>query len=114
MHTVVELSGFTAKASRILSDDEKVDAVTMISANPLCGDLIRGTGGIRKVRLALSGRGKSGGARVVYYFRNEGMPVYLLTVFAKNEKENLSQSERNQLKSLVHLIVREWKERNPK
>src|SRR5262245_44930631 len=52
--------------------------------------LMEGTGGVRKVRFVVGGRGKSGGVRVVYYFHNEAMPVYLLTVFAKNEKANLS------------------------
>jgi hypothetical protein len=73
----------------------------MIAQEPASGDLIEGTGGIRKVRFAVGGRGKSGGIRVVYYFHGETMPVYLLTMFAKNEKANLTKAERNALARLV-------------
>jgi len=59
--------------------------------------VIPGTGGIRKVRVAASGRGKRGGARVIYLFGGDNVPVFLLAVFAKNEKSDLSQAERNNL-----------------
>ncbi|WP_240932955.1 type II toxin-antitoxin system RelE/ParE family toxin [Pelagibius litoralis] len=62
------------------------------------------TGGIRKVRFATQGKGKSGSVRVAYYFYNETLPVFLLTVFAKNEKDNLSKDERNKLRRLVTAI----------
>jgi RelE toxin of RelEB toxin-antitoxin system len=71
---------------------------------PKCGDVIRGTGGFRKVRVARKGMGKSGGARVVYIWRNERFPVFLITVFPKNEKENLSMAERNALKKRADSI----------
>jgi len=58
----------------------------MLARDPECGEIIQGTGGVRKVRVALPGRGKSGGARVIYYFHSERLPVFALTVFAKNEK----------------------------
>jgi hypothetical protein len=64
-------------------------------------DLIRGTGGFRKVWVARKGMGKSGGARVVYIWHNERFPVFLVTVFAKNQKENLSMAERYALKKLA-------------
>ena len=63
-----------------------------------------GTGGVRKVRVALGGRGKSGGARVIYYFHSERLPVFALTVFAKNEKANLSPAERNAMAAVVRAI----------
>lgn len=69
----------------------------MVAANPECGDLISGTGGFRKVRVARPGMGKRGGARVIYIFRNESFPVFLITAYAKNEKENLTKRERNEL-----------------
>jgi len=114
MITVSENAEFIAQAKGILSEQEISDTITMIAANPMCGDLIRGTGGIRKVRVALSGRGKSGGARVVYYFRNADMPIYMLAVFAKNEKDNLSNSDRNHLKKFVEATVTNWKKRHAK
>ena len=72
--------------------------MALVAADPECADLIRGTGGCRKVRVAGKGMGKSGGARVVYIWRNERFPVFLITVFPKNEKENLSMAERNTLR----------------
>lgn len=74
------------------------EIVTRIAADPKCGDLMRETGGFRKLRVRVGARGKSGGARVVYIYRNESFPVFLMTVFAKNEKANLTKRERNELK----------------
>ena len=66
---------------------------------------------MRKLRWARDGRGKSGGVRVIYYFHSEAMPLYLLTMFAKNERANLSKAERNALAGLVELLVQIWLER---
>ncbi len=76
-----------------------------LAAHPAAGDLIEGTGGVRKLRWARDGRGKSGGVRVIYYVHSDAMPLYLLTMFAKNERANLSKAERNELASLVDLLV---------
>lgn len=76
----------------------------LLAADPLCGDLIQGTGGVRKIRFAIQGRGKSGGVRVVYYYYNETRPLFLLTVFSKNEKDNLTMVERNSLAKLVKAL----------
>ena len=78
----------------------------MVAQEPTCGVLIEGTGGVRKVRFAVGSRGKSGGVRIVYYFHSEAMPVYLLTLFAKNEKANLTKAERNALARLVTALKR--------
>ena len=85
--------------------------VEYLAAHPTAGDLIEGTGGVRKLRWARDGRGKSGGVRVIYYFHSESMPLYLLTMFAKNERANLSKAERNELAGLVDLLVQVWFER---
>ncbi len=69
----------------------------MVAKNPECGDLIQGTGGLRKVRLGIRGRGKSGGARIIYFYFGLSYPVFLLSVFAKNEKVDLDAKERKQL-----------------
>lgn len=79
--------------------------------NPGAGDLIEGTGGVRKLRWARDGRGKSGGVRVIYCLHSEAMPLYLLTMFAKNERANLSKAERNALANLVDVLVQIWLER---
>jgi hypothetical protein len=76
-----------------------------LAQSPKAGALIQGTGGIRKLRWAREGAGKRGGARVIYYFHNERIPLYLLTIFGKGERANLSQTERNELAKLVKLLV---------
>ena len=73
---------------------------------------MEGSGGIRKLRWARSGRGKSGGIRVVYYFYDETMPLYLLTAFGKNEKASLSKTERNLLAKVVEKLVVLWRQKN--
>jgi len=103
--TVAETEPFQRKVSRLLTEDEKAGLITYLSAFPNAGVLIQGTGGIRKLRWARSGRGKSGGVRVIYYFHNSEMPLYLLTLFGKNEKTNLSKAERNILSRAVKRLV---------
>ena len=85
-------------------DKSKTNVGTGLVGAPECGDVIRGTGGFRKVRVARKGMGKSGGARVVYIWRNERFPVFLITVFPKNQKENLSMAERNALRTRANSI----------
>ena len=106
--TIVELPSYEARLKGRLTEGEAEDVKTVIAADPECGDVMKGTGGIRKVRFAVRGKGKSGGVRVVYYFYNETMPVFLLTVFAKSEKDNLTQRERNELAKLVRLLVESY------
>jgi hypothetical protein len=103
--TVVETAVYVDRSRRCMSEREREEAVKTIAENPDCGDVLVGTGGVRKMRFAVQGRGKSGGVRIVYFFKNEGMPVFMLTVFAKNEKANLSQAERNELAKLVKILV---------
>ena len=96
--TVVETPSYIALAGRLFSEKEREDIVAMVAADPECGDVMSGTGGFRKVRVARGGKGKSGGARVVYIWRNDKFPVFLITVFPKNKKANLTKAERNTLK----------------
>ena len=84
-----------------MSQDECEVMIEMIARDPRAGDLIPGSGGVRKLRIALEGRGKSGGARLIYYYYNDDWPVLLLEVFAKNEKANLSKAQVNTLAKLV-------------
>ena len=104
--TVAELPEYQRRAAKLLSEDERCDVVSYLAAFPKEGDLIRGTGGIRKLRWRQGGRGKSGGVRVIYYFHSDRMPLCLLTVFAKNERADLSQAERNELSKLVRVLVK--------
>jgi len=86
VQTVVETPTYFATANQLFSEEERADIVALVAADPESGDLIRGTGGFRKVRVARKGMGKSGGARVVYIWRNERFPVFLITVFPKRRK----------------------------
>jgi hypothetical protein len=81
-----------------------------LAVHPKAGDLIEGTGGVRKLRWGRGTQGKSGGVRVIYYVHSERMPLYLLTLFAKNEKANISKAERQELNDLVELLVHIWLE----
>jgi hypothetical protein len=104
LHSVLETAEFLAKASKLMSDEQRADVVEMLARDPECGQVMPGTGGIRKVRVALAGRGKSGGARLIYYFHGDRLPVFALTIFAKNEKANLTLAERNAMASVVKAI----------
>jgi hypothetical protein len=103
--TVVETVRFLNDAEPMMSDSEREELVTFVGANPEAGDIIPGTGGVRKIRWALGGRGKRGGARVIYYYHNERLPVFLLAAYGKNEKANLSMAERNAMKRLIPGLV---------
>jgi hypothetical protein len=107
--TVAETGEFINKAKKLLSDRERQELVSYLSAHPASGTVIEGTGGIRKLRWARQGMGKSGGVRVIYYFHNEGMPLYALTLYGKGEKDNLNAAERNDLAKLVVLLVGYWR-----
>ncbi|MDH5221550.1 MAG: type II toxin-antitoxin system RelE/ParE family toxin [Betaproteobacteria bacterium] len=102
--TVAETPEYLRRAERLLSAAERTEVVAYLAAHPRAGDLMQGTGGVRKLRWAHGGRGKSGGARVIYYFHSEAMPLYLLTVYGKKERANLSKAERNDLASLVRIL----------
>lgn len=102
--TVAETPEYIRCADRLLSAADRMEVVQYLAANPKAGDLMQGTGGIRKVRWGRGGRGKSGGVRVIFYFHSHVMPLYLLTVFGKNERANLSKAERNDLAGLVRRL----------
>ena len=106
--TVVETPFFLRKAAGILTSEERTRLIATIGMVPECGEIIPGTGGVRKLRWALPGRRKSGGARVVYYFHNESIPVLMLSIYSKNEKVNLSPAERNMFRSLVPELVQSF------
>ncbi len=103
--TVVETGEFLRHAKSLISDSERAELVAFIGANPEAGEIIPETGGVRKIRWALEGMGKRGGARVIYYYHSKRLPVFLLTAYAKNRKENLSRAERNSMQRLVPALV---------
>jgi hypothetical protein len=82
--------------------------IAFVGAHPQAGDVIPESGDVRKVRWAAKCRGKRGGMRIVYYFHNEALPVFLLTVYSKNQKANLTKAEQNELKTLVPSLVKTY------
>jgi len=108
--TFVRLPEFEKQCKHIdLDEADIMEIENAILDNPAVGVIIRGTGGLRKFRIALQNKGKRGGARVIYidllYYEN----VYLVTAFAKSELDNLTQAERNELKILVKCLETELK-----
>ena len=102
---VVETGEFLKHAKSLMADGGRAELVAFIGANPEAGEIIPESGGLRKIRWALEGMGKRGGARVIYYYHSERLPVFLLSAYAKNRKANLSKAERNAMKRLVPVLV---------
>lgn len=111
MQTVAETPTFTRQAELLFGHEEKQELINFLAANPLAGDIIAGTGGVRKVRFAASGRGKSGGGRVIYYFLDDAMPLYALLVYAKNAKTDLTTQDKKVAADFVKAIKAERKQR---
>jgi len=87
--TFVETRLFTGLVSQYLSDDEYADLQRALIANPEAGDVIRGTGGVRKLRWGVAGRGKRGGIRIIYYVKAQQGQIWMLTLYAKNEEQTI-------------------------
>ena len=110
MHTVAETPIFSRQIDKLFSEDEKRELIVYLAENPLAGDEIPGTGGVRKVRFAASGRGKRGGARVIYYYLDETMPIYALLAYAKNAKDDMTPDEKRAVSALVVVLKATRKE----
>jgi hypothetical protein len=112
MFTVVETPSFLADAKDTgLSDGERFEIVDFIAANPMAGDEIAGSGGARKVRFAGRGKGKSGGYRVVTFYSGEAIPVFLLNIFAKGDRANISKAETNTLRVILGALADTYRAR---
>jgi len=77
MQTIVELPEFLRKSEKLLTASQRIDIINYLAAHPAAGDIMQGTGGIRKLRWSAHGRGKSGGIRIIYYYHNESIPLFL-------------------------------------
>ena len=97
----IESRIFTRILHDYLSDDDYRELQAYLAENPDAGDIIQGTGGIRKVRWAGSGRGKRGGTRIIYYWQVKDSEVYLLNLYSKGEISDLSAEEKKALKRMV-------------
>lgn len=101
LQTVAETPTFTQQADKIFTEEEKNSIIDYLAENPTAGDEIPGTGGVRKIRFALQGRGKSGGARVVYYYLDDMFPIYALLAYPKNAKTDLTSDEKKAVRKFV-------------
>jgi hypothetical protein len=110
MHVVVELPGFvTAVRGAGLSDDDRARIIDRVAARPDVGDPIPGTGGARKVRFAGRGKGKSGGYRVITFYNGTDLPLFLITLFSKGEKLDLSKAERNAIRKELASLAEDYR-----
>jgi hypothetical protein len=107
---VVETRPFQRFAAEIWSEAERQEFIDTVAREPTRGAVMQGTGGVRKLRWSREGTGKSGGVRVIYYFHDEEAPLFLLTVYAKGRKDNLSADERNAIKQAVTELKRQIRE----
>lgn len=109
LQAVVELPEFQRRAKAIMSDDERMSLIGYIAANPEAGVSLGG--GLRKIRVPREGGGKSGGYRTIYVFGGRHMPIYLITVFAKNEKDNLTRAEQAAAVELSKTLIATYGDR---
>ena len=108
MQTLVPIGTFEEKARKLLGRAGFDDLLEFLARRPKAGRLIQGTGGLRKVRFARPGKGKSGGARVIYYYHNDTKPILLLLIYAKALQDNLTDAQEAQLKKNVNAIIDEF------
>jgi hypothetical protein len=102
--TVAETSLFVRQSEAVWKSEERLEFIDFIASNPEVGDIIPGAGGVRKVRWSRQGSGKRGGVRVIYFYHNTEIPLYLLMVYAKARQENLSADEARVVRDLVAII----------
>ena len=100
MNTIIETAIFSAKASKVWTREEYDDFVTYIANNPNAGKVVSGSGGVRKIRWARAGAGKRGGVRVIY-FNSYRQQIWLLTMYAKNERKTIPAHELKMIKEAI-------------
>ncbi|QWT19963.1 type II toxin-antitoxin system RelE/ParE family toxin [Bacillus sp. NP157] len=97
----VETPSFTRRVKELLCDDDLRRLQAFLAENPTAGDVIEGTGGLRKIRAAMASRGKSAGARVIYYHFASLARIAMLMIYPKNERDNLTHDQRAALRQVV-------------
>ena len=103
--TVIEHPHYLKKAEKLLSEEQIDDIANALAADPMLGEVMRGTGGFRKFRYAgVKNKGKSGGMRVVHLYVSNGGEVHLIDIFEKSDKENLTKAEQNELAKIATLL----------
>ena len=112
MQTVAETPTFTRQADKLFTEEERHTVIGHLAGNPLAGEEIPGTGGVRKLRFAASGRGKRGGVRVVYFYGGGDIPVYALLAYAKSARTDLNPAQRRAVARVAAAIKRAGTERS--
>lgn len=112
--SVLEMPAFAQAAEGLFTEEERQQLAVFLSNSPEAGDLIKGTGGVRKLRWGAKGKGKGkrGGARVVYYHHGDEVPIFLFYCYGKGSKADLSAKERAELKKIVKAIAESYKARS--
>lgn len=106
LQTVVEMPEFIKQAEVCMDSRSKKSFIDYIAAHPLAGDIIQGTGGARKIRWANQvHQGKRSGARIIYYYYDQTVPIFLFTAYAKNQKDNLTAAEKKAISKVINMIV---------
>jgi mRNA-degrading endonuclease RelE of RelBE toxin-antitoxin system len=114
MIAVVETEEFLADVKGVLSEAEHDALILYVALHPEAGDLIPQTGGLRKLRWAAKARGKRGGSRVIYYFHDVQVPLFLMAIFAKNVQTDLSARQRNTLIKQLRGLKSDCREKKSK
>ena|SRR5271165_694084 len=109
--TMWESKTFIRQSEELMSPDEDSALKFYLGLQPEAGDLIPDTGGARKLRWAVGSRGKRGGVRVVYYFESEEGPLVLFSIYKKGRKDNLTMSEKAELRAVIKSIRDEYRKR---
>ena len=104
--SVLTMPLFNKRAKDLLTEEERDEIVSYLASNPDKGDIVKDTGGVRKLRWARKGAGKRGGYRIIYYFHSESRPVFAITLYGKNEKENLTDEEKREMRKLTALLAK--------
>jgi hypothetical protein len=104
LQTVVETPSFIRRAEKLLSGEEHAALIVFLARYPGAGDVIVGTGGVRKLRFAAQEKGKSGGVRVIYYFYDRDVPIYALLLYGKGERADLTPDERKSVAAFAAAI----------
>ncbi|MEN5249745.1 MULTISPECIES: type II toxin-antitoxin system RelE/ParE family toxin [Hyphomicrobiales] len=111
MHTVIETPAYLSSAKdENVSEEERIEIVSFLASNPDAGDIMAGTGGARKVRFGGRGKGKSGGYRIITFYADEDIPVFLLDIYSKDTQANLSKADRNELRKILTVLPQIWRE----
>ena len=103
--TVIEPPSFRCGVKGLMGEEECLELISFLAFNPDAGDVLEGAGGVRKLRWARQGGGKSGGFCVIYFFHSGAMPLFALSIYGKNQKANLTKAERNEIKRLSAMLV---------